>query len=68
MKREEGVTVDAHAFSHTEQSEFVVTICIEQRRGDTRLDHNDFYLTLDEALTLKKSIDELQLEQRHEIV
>lgn len=63
MKRGEGLVIDARMFCHTEQSELVITLCVEQLSGDTRIGHDDFYLTLEEALILKKTIDELHLEE-----
>lgn len=57
------VVADARMFCRTEQSELIVTLCVEETQDDRRLFHRDFHLDLQHALLLKKSIDRLDLEQ-----
>lgn len=58
----EPVITDARLYFHTEKSNPVFTLCVEEAQGDTRLSHQDFYLDLEHVLLLKKSIDVLELE------
>ena len=60
------VITDVRLFHCVEQSKLVLTLCVEQRHGDTRLAHYDFPLTLLEALVLKASIDQAELDKRQE--
>jgi hypothetical protein len=58
------VITDVRLFHCIEQSKLVLTLCIEKRQGDIRLYHADFSLTLLEAMVLKASIDQAELDKR----
>lgn len=64
----DGVITDVRLFHCIEQSKLVLTLCVEKHQGDTRLYHEDFPLTLLEALVLKASIDQAELDKRQEII
>lgn len=62
------IVTDVRLFHRIEHSKLVLTLCIEKRQGDTRLDHEDFPLTLAEALILKASIEQAELEKRQDML
>lgn len=64
MSDEPSIVTDVRLFHCVEQSELILTLCVERHQGDARLYHEDFRLTLEEALTLKQSIDQAELEKR----
>lgn len=60
---EPAIVTDVRLFHCVEQSELIFTLCVEKHQGDARLYHEDFRLTLEEALILKQSIDQAELDK-----
>jgi hypothetical protein len=68
MNEPERVITDIRLFHCIDKSKLFLTLCVEKRQGDTRLYHEDFPLSLSEALVLKASIDQAELDKRQDML